>query len=282
MFCPNGHCLCRTLQNLSVKTWNDLQDAEQYNSPMYEETITQNLSLELNKQHASQTKVHMFKKHQETLNGSDWIWLFYDKARRKEFRVIVQAKRLYPSGRYDAFKIEQPDKMLRYAGMVNAVPVYALYNYPKARRSIYPPQKPIWMGYIRGLDHARDYGVSLVHAKLVAALGIDGKNARKMLEHAIPWWLPACNCGLLKMPNNSLKQFAGNFSLLLSYFERFAGFQEIAEMSRATNSWLNGDGGSMDDLENEFLNADVIGDARDDMNGFRPSFVMATDVSVRE
>jgi len=282
MFCPNGHCLCRTLQNLSIKTWNDLQDAEQYNSPMYEETITQNLSLELSRQHASQTKVHMFKKHQETLNGSDWIWLFYDKTKRLEFRVIVQAKRLYPSGRYDAFKIGQPDKMLRYAQTVNAVPVYALYNYPKVRRSIYPPQRPNWIRSIRGLDHARDYGVSLVHAKLVNALGKDGKNARKMLEHAIPWWLPTCNCGLLKMPNNSLKQFVGNFMFLLSYFERFADSQELTEMSRATSSWLSGDDESTDGLEQEFLNADVIEETRGDEVEFRPSFIMATEVSNRE
>ena len=28
MFCPSGHCLCRTLQSESTRIWNDLQDAE--------------------------------------------------------------------------------------------------------------------------------------------------------------------------------------------------------------------------------------------------------------
>ncbi|MCP4185671.1 MAG: hypothetical protein GY761_20600 [Hyphomicrobiales bacterium] len=224
----------------------------------------------------------MFKKHQETLNGADWVWLFYDKNRCLEFRVIVQAKRLYSTGSYDAFKIEQPDKMLRYSQVVDAVPVYALYNYPRARGAIYPIQRPHWTSWVRGIDHARDYGVSLVHAKLVKALGQDGKDARKMLDRAFPWWLPFCNCGLIHIGGDPLQQIAMTFSEPFGVTEGYREPATLRQLSGATEQWLNGNPDAIYGLENEFLNPDIVRDTRQDEHGFRPSFIMATEVSEAE
>ena len=124
MFCPSGHCLCRTLQSESTRIWNDLQDAETLNSPIHEDTITQMLALNLNRQHGGQNRVHLFGRAEEAQNGSDFLWLFFSSDLARHFRVAVQAKRLYPGGKYGAFKTAQALTMYAYARSISAASVY--------------------------------------------------------------------------------------------------------------------------------------------------------------
>ena len=114
MFCPSGHCLCRTVRSESTRIWNDLQDAETLNSLIHEDTITQTFALTLNRQHSDQSRVHVFNRTVEARNGSDFLWFSIDSNRDRFFLAAVQAKRLYRSGKYDAFKKRQVMDIIRY------------------------------------------------------------------------------------------------------------------------------------------------------------------------
>ena len=57
-----------------------------------EETITETNLLEITPRHPQRTRLQMFSKHQETLNGADWEW--HIVGRRRTLKMRVQAKRL--------------------------------------------------------------------------------------------------------------------------------------------------------------------------------------------
>ncbi len=57
-----------------------------------EETITETGLLEIARRHPQRTRLHMFSKHQEALNGADWEW--HIVGRRRTLKMRVQAKRL--------------------------------------------------------------------------------------------------------------------------------------------------------------------------------------------
>ena len=57
-----------------------------------EETITETNLLEITRRHPQRTRLQMFSKHQEALNGADWEW--HIVGRRRTLKMRVQAKRL--------------------------------------------------------------------------------------------------------------------------------------------------------------------------------------------
>ena len=57
-----------------------------------EETITETSLLEITRRHRRRTRLWMFSKHQEALNGADWEW--HIVGRRRTLKMRVQAKRL--------------------------------------------------------------------------------------------------------------------------------------------------------------------------------------------
>ena len=57
-----------------------------------EETITETNLLEIRRRHPSRTRLQMFTKHQEAMNGADWEW--HIVGRRRTLKMRVQAKRL--------------------------------------------------------------------------------------------------------------------------------------------------------------------------------------------
>ena len=57
-----------------------------------EETITETNLLEITRRHPLLTRLQMFSKHQEALNGADWEW--HIVGRRRTLKMRVQAKRL--------------------------------------------------------------------------------------------------------------------------------------------------------------------------------------------
>ncbi len=196
MFCRSGHCLCRTLQTQSTQVWNDLQDAVMLGSPYHEDTVTQSLALHLNRHHPAENRVHIFTgPRKESRNGSDFIWLLFDLSLSRYFPLAVQAKRLYPSGRYDAFKAHQVGKISTYAKIIGGFPIYLLYNYPPMVAGlwkIWSSRRPDWP--ITALDYPRDLGLTYVHADLVSGIG-DGKlDPSDIAATCFPMWTPFCHC----------------------------------------------------------------------------------------
>ena len=104
MFCPSGFCICRTVQLESIRIWNDLQDAETFNSPLHEDSITQTLALSLNRQHGGQNRVHLFNRAEESKNGSDFLWIFFSSDLARLFRVAVQGQTSIPEWQVRGFQ----------------------------------------------------------------------------------------------------------------------------------------------------------------------------------
>ncbi len=199
MFCSSGHCLCRTLQNEGTRIWGDLQDADQLNIPMYEETITQTLALELNRKHPGENRVHIFPKAAETVNGSDFLWVFFDKQLNQCVTVAVQAKRLYRSCRYEAFKNHQVPKIQSYAKSIGGSAVYLTYNYPAIRRRIYKAWGSlVFLPDIRTLDHARDLSLLYFEAAKIGAVKDGGLTPADIAPYSFPIWTAFCDCSFAR------------------------------------------------------------------------------------
>ncbi len=273
MFCPSGHCLCRTLQNQSTQVWNDLQDAEMLGTPYHEDTVTQSLALDLNRQHPAENRVHVFGRAAESKNGSDFIWLFFDKALHRYIPVAVQSKRLYPSGRYDAFKAHQVNKIRKYAAVIGGVPIYLFYNYPvmvPALWKVWSHGRPSWP--LGVLDYQRDLGLIYLHAD--NAVGIkDGKlGPDDIALHCFPMWTPFCRCH----PSSSSDPLH-NIWVRLSGVEGAEqpreGRDGPVETHSLLRSWMSGD-----EVRDEGL-MDVLRlfEFADDQ-GFSPSFVIGTTI----
>lgn len=195
MFCSRGHCLCRTLQNEGTRIWGDLQDADQLNIPIHEETVTQTFALELNRKHPGKNRVHIFSKAAETLNGSDFLWVFLNEGLSQYVPVAVQAKRLYPSGRYEAFKSHQVPKILSYAKSIGGSALYLTYNYPAIRRGIYKAWAKLpFTNAVRFLDHARDFSLLYFEAAKVSAVKDGALTPTDIAAYSFPMWTAFCDC----------------------------------------------------------------------------------------
>jgi len=193
--CPSGHCLCRTLQEESTTIWRDLGDATSLNSPLHENSITHYLSLNLNRFNAQSVSVHTFKPAAETKNGSDFLWIIRSPDGARRIILAIQAKRIFPNGKYDSFKAHQVDKVIQYAKVIGGFGLYLTYNFDV----VSPAANPLWKEWkLRNLVQLcflpRDAGLAMIHASDL----IDGTNRilspSIVAQHGFPAWLPFCTC----------------------------------------------------------------------------------------
>lgn len=270
MFCPSGHCLCRTVQLESIRIWNDLQDAETLNSPLYEDTITQTFALCLNRQHSGQNRVYLFSRAKEAENGSDFLWLFFSSDLTRHFRVAVQAKRLYPSGIYYAFNGAQAHTMYGYAGSISALPVFVFYNFMPFRRGYYRFRGP--RRYVPrrtlGLDHGRDLGAIYVPADDILRLSVQSLSDKHIAGVFLPLWHPFCVCDSAKAPS-PLDQLADRFKHRADSEDHEA--VGCLETDQPLRQWM------VEGVIGDRTIEDLFRIDRDQpSDGFTPSFVMGT------
>ena len=197
----------------SIRIWNDLQDAETLNSPVHEDTITQTLALTLNRQHGGQSRVHLFGRTEESKNGSDFLWVFFSPDLVRHFRVAVQAKRLYPSGGYEAFKVAQAQTTDTYARSIFAASVYVFYNFMPFRRGYYSfrGQRRCEDRRILDFDHGRDLGAIYVPTEDILKLSDRSLSARHIAGIFLPLWHPFCVCNSSKA-SSPLDELAERFT----------------------------------------------------------------------
>jgi hypothetical protein len=127
--------LCDTFQQLSAEIWDDLELAERAGLQRDEETITNDLLLDLYRTHAAEVVILQFNKPQESIIGADWLWALTDGT--TWFAMLVQAKRLYrPSERYERLthtvgpnNTPQIDLLIDAARRLQVAPAYVFYNY---------------------------------------------------------------------------------------------------------------------------------------------------------
>ena len=276
MFCPSGFSLCRTLQLESTRIWNDLQDAETFNSPLHEDSITQTLALNFNRQHGGQNRVHLFSRAKESKNGSDFLWLFFSSDLARHFRVAVQAKRLYPSGKYDAFKKAQACTIYDYAQSISAVSVYVFYNFFPFHLGYYAFNGRRRYAYhdILGFDHGRDLGAIFVPTEDILKLSTPSLSAKDIAGTFLPLWHPFCGCDQPEA-RSPLDELAERFTRWGAAEDR--DVPVCQETNPQLKRWMEGgriDEGSLEDL---FRMNSVL-----PYEGFTPSFVMGTRITNSE
>lgn len=199
MYCPSSNGLCQSLQALSSNVWHDLQDAITFSSPLHEEAITQYNSLMLTRNHWKENFIYQFNKMtEEPKTGADWLWVFFDSGKLNYIVVAVQAKRLYSSGKYDALKTSQTQKLIDYANNqhLGCIPIYVFYNHPGLRVFRHPIKNKNWrMAYRPNVIDPIDLGCTFVNAHVIKHNGeAISKDPQSLSANTRPWWHLACQC----------------------------------------------------------------------------------------
>lgn len=129
--------LCESLRELSAWSWGRLEKADRLGVAYNEETVTENLLLELALRHSGRdldirayTKIEEGKGTKSTggkPTGADWAFWFSDSS-NKGVELRVQAKRLFRSGAYDSLDGtgKQIKDLKKNCG--SAIPLYVFYN----------------------------------------------------------------------------------------------------------------------------------------------------------
>jgi hypothetical protein len=179
--------------------WREMARAASLGVFLNEETITETILLRLAV--AAQGNgflVFPFTKPEEKKNGADWeFWFGFG---RKLIGLRVQAKRLYPSGRYDSLEPTgtQIDNLIAQAH--NCVPVFVFYNDAENFR-----QQLI---ECRCSEYRSPSYNGCVVARAEEVKKVGSNDPRQMLDFSIPWHCMLCNSedriviGYLGIENN--------------------------------------------------------------------------------
>lgn len=125
--------LCKTFQQLAMRTWRDLRDSQDLGLLRGEETITDDLLLYLGKRHKSEVVIVQHNKSREKQTGTDWEWWL--GAQASWFGMRIQAKRLdIPNLSYRGINrkrkgVYQVTRLMRSARQNSCFPAYVFYNY---------------------------------------------------------------------------------------------------------------------------------------------------------
>ncbi len=122
-------------ERIASDTWRRLGQADLLGARLGEETLTDLLVLDMLPHRSMNAfSIHHPAKPQESLIGADLlICIRYLGGLGR--RLALQAKKLYPTGRYDALDhkdtsgTRQIDKLDRFARSWGAIPAYLLYNH---------------------------------------------------------------------------------------------------------------------------------------------------------
>lgn len=139
--------LCEDFKQVSIRTWNILRNAYEFDMSIGEETITDINLLELQMRQPSAVFTKKLTRYDESLIGADWIWAIVGRT-GATIILYVQAKKFFPdTGRYNslierAHPFRQVDMLIRnsffyYPLGIMMYPIYAFYNYfPEHGRQI--------------------------------------------------------------------------------------------------------------------------------------------------
>ena len=122
-------------ERIASDTWRRLGQADLLGARLGEETLTDLLVLDmLPHRRVNAFSIHHPTKQKESLFGADLLlWIRYPCGSGR--RLALQAKKLYPTGRYSALAHKdasgtcQIDVLDRFARWWGAVPAYLLYNH---------------------------------------------------------------------------------------------------------------------------------------------------------
>ena len=174
--------LCYLFACTARKTWWDLCDSQRLDISISEDSITDMLLLEMLRR-TKRIICERYPRQTESELGADWLWWFVSRKRDRGFPMLIQAKRLYPIGRYKALKYkkysryDQTNTLLRIARKNHYLPLFCLYNF---WRSPSPPQDPCW-------------GCTLASAQLVKNYLLRFSQQRNDMDSILLKSIPWCN-----------------------------------------------------------------------------------------
>lgn len=127
---------CIVAERIAQDTWARLGLSRHFKTRLGEETLTDLLVLDLASRSPSRDlRAFPTSKIKEATQGTDLVVCVHRGGTKADVYAI-QAKKLYPSGRYDALNSRsgntsqlQIDTLEKYAMAINAVPLYLLYNH---------------------------------------------------------------------------------------------------------------------------------------------------------
>ena len=122
-------------EKIAHDTWERLSLSRDLRVRLGEETLTDLLALDFTRSMKGRARLFQCTKAQESIEGTDLVILIHAGGNRG-FRFAVQAKKLYPSNRYEHLNARvnsscsfQIDILEEFSRSVGAVPLYLLYNH---------------------------------------------------------------------------------------------------------------------------------------------------------
>ncbi|MGY4404044.1 DUF6615 family protein [Bradyrhizobium sp. USDA 3315] len=125
--------LCATFMRMAEKIWTTLQQARALGINRGEETVTDDLLLDVQTSHPAEVATFQFNKWEEGQTGADWEWWLTDG--RAWLGLLVQAKILHAkSNLYSKIKHKvrgrpQIDILIEQAGRKGIPALYFFYNH---------------------------------------------------------------------------------------------------------------------------------------------------------
>ena len=215
--------LCPTFEKEAEKIWDDYGAAYGMGLIRDEETITNDLLLNIARAHPWEVITWQFHQGDEKLTGADWEWWLTNGA--SWLGLLIQAKRLDPkSHRYKQIKHKvgkaktpQIELLIATAAGKGIDPLYFFYNYSPS------PQAAFTWNCCKHPLKGRQYGCTAAHAFAVKQmLNRGGAGLPKMSQISLPMRCLVC-CPVLSDPDHSLPGRANGVTKeLKSLVSRFA------------------------------------------------------------
>ncbi|MGX9117880.1 DUF6615 family protein [Mesorhizobium sp. BHbsci] len=181
--------LCASFRREAGRVWKQMATARSMGLFVGEETITETCLYNIAIRHwKSSIAIIPASKPQETVHGADWEWWFTRKGRGVGYRV--QAKRLFPSGRYQSLfksgdKYGQLKTLVANAKADNLDALYCFYNFDHSNGL---------RGFTNGCPHSYR-GPSFWGGAIALPEDVEqvGSNEIKDLRHIMrPWHSLVC------------------------------------------------------------------------------------------
>lgn len=125
--------LCDTFIAMAQKIWTELGRARLLGISRSEETVTENLLLQIKSAHPREVETFQFNKHEESITGADWEWWLTDGQLWVGFlvqaKILRQKANIYSSIKHKVRGRPQIDILLDQANLKGIPALYFLYNH---------------------------------------------------------------------------------------------------------------------------------------------------------
>jgi hypothetical protein len=193
--------LCETFRWQAGQVWNRMAKAASVRMALSEDTITETALYEMALARLGDNTIviTLATKPQEHRHGGDWEWWLIAGSIGISFRV--QAKRLFPNGRYQSLlkpaphRYQQLDTLRAAARRDGHAPLYSFFNFDHSTATFNR-----WDGHCRHSYHMPSFwGCTLAAPSGVRAAGSD--RLHDLLPYMRPWHKLVCDLVSVRLPD---------------------------------------------------------------------------------